>query len=133
MKRSKTATRRGGRQPTNGKRRSARTCGLPRFLRPYFWEYDFRVLSWEAHSYFVTGRILEEGGWRAICWLRNRLGDDGLRGHLYRRQGRGLSRRQLRYWEVILELPKRDVDAWLSLPGRQIWDNRGKLPCPNES
>jgi hypothetical protein len=61
------------------------------------------------------------------------MDDDRLRQYLYQRCGRGLSRRQLRYWQLILDLPGRDVDAWLDLPGRQIWDNRGRLPCPEES
>lgn len=106
---------------------------LPSFLKSYFWEYDFQVLSWAKDRHLVTCRILEEGGWRATRWLRRRVDDEGLRQFLYQRQGRGLSRRQLRYWPLILDLPKRDVDVWLNRPERQIWDNRGKLPCPKVS
>ena len=98
--------------------------GLPAMLRPYFWEYRFADLTWKTDREFVIQRVLEEGNWDAICWLRRRVGYEGIARSIRGRRGRGLSRRQLRYWELMLDLPRREVNAWLRLPGRQIWYQR---------
>ena len=43
---------------------------------------------------------------------------------LFGASGAGLSARQLRFWELILELPHREVNAWLAEPARRIWEAR---------
>src|SRR5947209_16049270 len=93
------------RAPAN-RSRSMSGRGLPIFLQPLFWEYDFRRLKWDRDQYLITGRILVAGGSKAVRWLRSRIGDDGLRDWFRVSHGRELSRRQLRYWEVLLDLPK---------------------------
>src|SRR5438132_890974 len=52
---------------------------LPEALRPLFWNQVFHRLSWKTDCDLVTARILEYGGWDAVCWLWRRLGDEGLR------------------------------------------------------
>lgn len=101
-----------------------RPTGLPLFLQPLFWEYDFKVLSWEEDWELVTGRILSHGGWKASCWLRRKLSDDRLREYILDREGRGLSSRQICYWELILKIPHRLVTGWLKQPARLIWERR---------
>lgn len=59
----------------------------------------------------MIGRILTRGGWKANCWLRKRATDDGLRAWLIEHRGADLGPKQLRYWELILDLPKRQVDS----------------------
>jgi hypothetical protein len=93
-------------------------------LRPLFWDHDFARLRWEADRDLIVGRVLAVGPWDAVQWLRRRLGPATLREWLERRCGAGLSPRQLRFWETILGLPHRQVDAWLAQPGRQAWDRR---------
>jgi hypothetical protein len=93
-------------------------------LRPFFWDHDFARLRWEADRDLIVGRVLAVGDWDAVQWLRRRLGTAALREWLERRRGAGLSPRQLRFWETILGLPRRQVDAWLAQPGRQAWDRR---------
>lgn len=110
--------------PKNGQRR--KKPGLPRFLRPLFWEYDFRELNWDEDQHLVTRRVLCRGGTRAVAWLRARRDDAALRDWLRSCRGRGLDVRELRYWQVMLDLTKEEVDAWLADPGRQIWDRRGR-------
>jgi hypothetical protein len=106
-------------------RRKARAARrLPARLRPFFWDHDFGRLRWERDVDLITGRLLADGDWEAVCWLRRRLGDAALRAWLERRQGAGLSPRQLRFWELILHLPRRTVSRWLAAPGRQVWDRR---------
>ena len=52
--------------------------------------------------------------------LRRRIGDEGLLAWLLQDRGRGLSPQQLRSWELLLGLPKNEVNAWLKLPERKL-------------
>ena len=70
--------------------------------------------------------MLASGTWEAITWLRVCLGDQALREWIERHRGGGLSPRQLRFWELMLNLPHRQVSAWLWAEGRKIWDQRVK-------
>ncbi|MEX2317915.1 MAG: hypothetical protein WD669_12230 [Pirellulales bacterium] len=96
---------------------------LPEEFRRLFWDHDFDKVSGINHYDFVVGRILVEGDWNSIQWLRKHVGDDALRDWIERHEGRGLSRQQLRFWELILKLPAPEVDRWLAArsPG---WDDR---------
>jgi hypothetical protein len=107
-------------------RRRARAASvrLPRTLRPLFWDYDFARLSWEADRDLVIARVLAVGGWDSLRWLQRRLPDHELRAWLEHRRGAGLSNRQLRFWELILGLPHRQVNVWLAQPGRKAWEGR---------
>jgi hypothetical protein len=97
---------------------------LPGLLQPLFWDYDFKTLTWEDDRDLIIARVLASGTWEAITWLRACLGDQALRAWIERRCGRGLSPRQLRFWELMLDLPHREVNAWLQAEGRKIWDQR---------
>jgi len=97
---------------------------LPRMLRPLFWDHDFDVLNWKQDRDLIVARVLASGSWNVVRWLRRRLGDEALREWLQQRRGAGLSPRQLRFWELILELPHRQVNAWLAAPERTVWDRR---------
>src|ERR1700722_17706167 len=110
------------------KQRSARAARtrLARRLRPLFWDYDFARLSWKADRDLIIGRILAVGDWEALRWLHRRVPDEELRVWLVQRRGAGLSNRHLRYWELILGLPRRQVNAWLADPARQIWEGRNR-------
>lgn len=97
---------------------------LPGNLRRLFWEYDFSQRSWEHDAPLITQRTLTHGGWDDIRWLHTIIGDAGIRAAITLTRGRGCTPRQLRYWETVLDLPHQQVRAWLSLPGRQLWDDR---------
>jgi hypothetical protein len=97
---------------------------LPDALRPLFWEHDFEALTWEADRDLIVARVLASGSWTAVKWLRSRLSDAELRQWIQRRRGRGLSQRQLRFWELILDLPRRQVNVWLADEGSQVWHQR---------
>jgi hypothetical protein len=98
--------------------------GLPERLRSLFWDYDFAQLDWQRHRDFIIGRLLEVGPWDAICWLRREVGDDALRAWIERHRGRPLRSEQLRFWQLILDLPAETVDTWLHSPERKIWESR---------
>src|SRR5207237_286348 len=95
---------------------------LPELLRPLFWDYNFDSLRWPEHRDFVIARILQEGNHHATAWLRDQLGLPALAEWIRGRRGRGLDPRRLRFWEVVLDLPKTEVDAWmkdaLASPGK---------------
>jgi len=93
-------------------------------LRALFWDYDFAALTWEDDRDLIIGRVLAAGTWEAVTWLRSRLGDRALRDWIERHHGRGLSPQQLRFWELIVGLPHRQVNRWLAAEGRQIWQER---------
>jgi hypothetical protein len=97
---------------------------LPNRLRPFFWDYDFNTLTWEKDRDLVIKRILTSGDWNAIDWLRSHAGDESLREWIQQHQGNGLSPRQLRFWELILEIPRRQVNIWLSTERRNVWEKR---------
>lgn len=97
---------------------------LPAQIRSLFWDLDPRELRWERDQEQIIGRVLASGSWDAVTWLRKRAGDDAVREWIERHQGRGLSPRQLRFWELILDLSHRRVDEWLRSERRQVWDRR---------
>jgi hypothetical protein len=100
------------------------TTRLPVALRSLFWEYDFRNLTWKSDRELITARVQAHGDWDAIQWLRAQCGDSGLRDWLVGRQGGGLQPRQLRFWEVLLDIPHEQVSAWLADQKRSVWDQR---------
>lgn len=106
------------------KSRPRPSARLPAFVRSLFWDCDRRTVCWREHKDFVIGRVLGSGTWEAVQWLRKQLGDSAVREWLLCRRGRGLSPRQVRFWELVLDLPRREVDAWLRDEARQVWDQR---------
>ena len=86
---------------------------LPEKLRPLFWDGDFELVSWDIHRDYVIGRVLSAGSWESICWLRTLLNDAALRQWIERRQGRGLSSRQLRLHDISWEQVKNDIRTWV--------------------
>jgi hypothetical protein len=113
-----------GSQARRAAKRPKSEEALPREILRLFWDLDASSLRWEQHQDQIIGRILASGPWDTIQWLRRRVGDPAVRDWIGRHQGRGLSAQQLRFWELILGLPRRAVDAWLQGPQRGVWDHR---------
>lgn len=97
---------------------------LPKGLKPYFWDYPFSKLSLRTDRDLIIRRVLSSGSWDAVRWLRKKIGDENLKKWLIAHKGRGLSPRQLRFWELILDLPKRQVDAWVRMAKETPWGKR---------
>ena len=104
--------------------RATEVPSLPSDLKPLFWEYDFGRLSWEKDQGLIIGRILAHGDWQAAHWLVGVLGKDGIREWICRREGRGLDARCLRFWELVVGLPHRKVNAWLRQQAGLPWTTR---------
>ena len=97
---------------------------LPDFIAPFFWDTDFAALTWQEHRDFMMRRLLQSGDWPALCWLRDQVGEDGLRAWIEDRRGAGLSPRQLRFWELALDLPHRKVSRWIQHAQAGAWQRR---------
>lgn len=97
---------------------------IPAFLSPFFWDCDYSTLRWKDHSDFIMKRILNNGSWDAVRWLRKEIGDEVIERWLVAHKGRGIEKRQLRFWEAILSLHHEEVSNWLNDPLRKIWDDR---------
>jgi hypothetical protein len=95
-------------------------------LRRLFWEYNFAQLTWKADADLIISRVLTAGSWEAIQWLRQGLPNPALKDWIEQRRGAALTARQLRFWELVLGLPRRKVNAWLKDPARQLWEGRNR-------
>ncbi len=98
--------------------------GLPEQLRPFFWDYVFSQLSLVRDRDLIIRRVLSNGSWDAVRWLRKRFGDRQLREWLIVHRGRGLTVRQLRFWGVLYDLPKRQVNQWVKIAQTGVWGKR---------
>lgn len=96
----------------------------PPSVRSLFWEYDVPELDWDEDRDLIIRRVLTEGTWDAIVWLRDRLGGATLRRWIEARFGDALSPRQLRFWELVLDLPSDRVDEWVDARRVSVWENR---------
>jgi len=97
---------------------------LLKYLKPYFWDYPFSKLSLKTDRDFIVRRVLINGSWDAILWLRKKIGDTEIREWLITHHGRGLSARQLRFWGLIYNLPTRQVNKWVNFAQSAPWGNR---------
>ncbi len=97
---------------------------LPGDLRPLFWDYDFQDLCWDDDRALIIRRVLTSGPWDSVQWLRSRVNDDTLGRWIIDHQGRGLSPQQLRFWQLILDLPTEQVDGWLADRQTDPWHHR---------
>jgi hypothetical protein len=97
---------------------------LPSFFKPYFWDYDFGKLGWPDDGGLIISRILSSGDWRAISWVRKQMGDEPLRDWIASCKGRGLDRRQLRFWELVLDIDHKIVNTWIKEREGLVWEER---------
>lgn len=97
---------------------------LPEHLRTYFWDYDAEALDWEQNRHTITLRLVQVGGLDAVTWIRSRISDDDLKDFIVRRQGRGMDPRHLRFWGVLLGIPRSLVDGWVAAARANPWNQR---------
>ena len=97
---------------------------LPKSLESYFWDYSFKDISWMKDRDLIIRRLLTDGSWASIQWLRKQISDEGLRRWLITHQARGLSPRQIRFWSLVLALPKLQVETWTQTARSSPWSKR---------
>jgi hypothetical protein len=97
---------------------------LPKSLKPFFWDYPFSRLSLTTDRDLIIRRVLSNGSWEAVLWLRKKVGDENLKKWLITHRGRGLSPRQLRFWSLVLDLPDSQVSNWINSATENPWGKR---------
>jgi hypothetical protein len=75
---------------------------VPGFLRPFFWDVDFRSLSIDGSSYFIISRLMEHGDEAVMSFLLKTYSREALTDVL--RTSRALSRRSRNFWKIVLEV-----------------------------
>ncbi len=98
--------------------------GLPECVTRLLWDTEPGSVGLETHRDSLIGRVLAHGEWDAVRWLRASVGDEAIRAWIRTTRARRLSRRQIRLWQILLDLPEHEVEAWLGLPERRVWDER---------
>ena len=94
--------------------------GLPKLLRPLFWQYNFEELRLPESMNEVMIHVLSYGQSTHIKWLRRRFGDEGIAQWIKDRKGRGLTRSQMSAW-----ISRSTMNRWLAADSvAQIWENR---------
>jgi hypothetical protein len=97
---------------------------LPEGIRALFWDCDPASVDMEQHRSFVIRRVLDRGNLEAIRWLRKTVGDAALREWFLQKEGGGMSPRKLRFWGLILDLPRETVDQWVKQVRNMPWGGR---------
>jgi len=97
---------------------------LPDFVKRLLWDCDPESVNLDSHPDFVIRRVMSEGGMEQMQWLRAQFGDESLREWLLRHDGARMDPRRLRFWALILDLPKEPVDAWVQEARKTIWWRR---------
>ena len=97
---------------------------LPDEVLAYFWDYPSTRLSLAKDQFLIIRRILTDDSLEVILWLSGQVGDETIRKWPLDHRGRGLSPRQLRSWELILNLPAEEVDGWVRTASQSPWGRR---------
>ncbi len=83
------------------------TTKLPKFLKQYFWDVDFDLLSFEKSKTFILKRVLDRGDDKAIKWLLKFYTKDDIKNLLY--TSRDLSQKTANFWANYLNLDPKKV------------------------
>jgi len=97
---------------------------VPGTVRACFWDVDANSLSWTGQRQLIIRRLLRSGDGHVIQWLLGHVTTAELGEWLRTHRGGGLSPQRLRYWQLILQLPATDVDAWVAKTIAQSWGAR---------
>jgi hypothetical protein len=100
---------------------------LPQYLKNFFWDYDFHRLNWKDDRDLIISRILSSGDWEAVSWLRSQMDAGALKRWITDHRGAGLSPQKLRFWELILNISRHQINAWLNDQEKMIWAKRVSL------
>jgi hypothetical protein len=97
---------------------------LPASLMKHFQEYDSARLSWTHSRHTIVLRLLQAGGLEAVLWLREHMTDEEIQDFITRRRGRGIEPRRLRFWGIVLNIPRPQVDDWIAAVRSDPWQRR---------
>ncbi len=95
---------------------------LPKFLKQYFWDVDFKSVDADKYRVDIIRRILNYGNQRAVVWMYKNFEKSEMKKALV--NFRGYSLKSANYWSLILGVPKDEVlclKKRLSNQPRIIW------------
>lgn len=92
---------------------------LPRFLKKYFWDVEFKKIDPKKSKIYVLRRILDYGDEKAVTWMYKNFKKSEMKNALS--NFRGYSQKSANYWALILDIPKEDV---LCLKKRSLRERR---------
>lgn len=91
---------------------------IPQEWHQYFWEVDPENVDIDENAYYV----LEHGNFDAVRQARRHYGDQRLREFLLSSYARGLSKRIMRFWQVVLNLSPEECERISSLRNKNpLW------------
>ncbi|MGB3479657.1 MAG: hypothetical protein WBB67_10905 [bacterium] len=80
---------------------------LPKFLKKYFWDVEFKEIDLLKRRVYVLKRILEYGDEQAVAWMWKNFKKPEIRNLLT--NYRGYSLKSANFWAFLLDIPKEDV------------------------
>ena len=86
---------------------------LPRELHFLFWDCDLDGLNLNEHRFFIMERVMEQGTWNAMQWLRKNYQEEELLHYLNKKGIRTLPLRELNYWLFICGVSALERDTFL--------------------
>ena len=111
-------------------KRVTKTVPLPSFVCELLWEFDVSKISFPKDAHTIN-KILSVGRWEAVEWLREQIGDSGIRSWIMEHEARGMSPSQLRFWESEVGLDPNKVAEWIRTKMKNPWYNRLSSPALN--
>ena len=75
--------------------------GLPLFLRPFFWDVHFDMLSIEKSAFFIISRLMEHGDEQALAFLFRTYNKEKMVDVLHK--SRSISKRSMNFWRILLD------------------------------
>lgn len=80
---------------------------LPKFLKTYFWDVDFKGINPQKSAQYVIARLIDKGNDEAIRWLFKNYPKDLIKEVVTNR--RGFSAKTANFWALVLGIDKRKV------------------------
>lgn len=96
---------------------------LPKFLKNYFWDTDFKEIGLKENKVYILKRILNYGDQRSVSWMFDNFKKSEIKNALS--NFRGYSQKSANYWVLVLDLPRKEV---LCLKKRSLGELRTFWP-----
>ena len=89
------------------KTQNSKFCVLPKFLKNYFWDTDFKEIDLSKDRAYILKRILNYGDQRAVGWMFGNFKKPEIKDALS--NFRGYSQKSANYWVLVLGVPRKEV------------------------
>jgi len=78
---------------------------LPKKIKEYFWDVDFKKLTLKKYPNFILERILNFGNIKAVRWMLNAFDKRKIKRYILSSGDRQLDRRSNNFWRICFDLP----------------------------